>query len=384
MAPGAAGSSAAPAAASRAVGTVDPAGGASFSLVGSYRKTMEIEAEIEHHSARYGVDPTLARAICLYESGGDANLTSRAGAEGYFQLMPATFRLLGVDSNVEAGIKYFAQMRDRFGREDLALAAYNGGPAQVLRDRPMRLETLQYVIGVSYYKNVLRDREAAIRDAAAAVALHPVQEGDTWWSLSLRTGAPILALRMYNPFLAARGLRPGNLVAAPVEPPPLPIVDEGGAVSYVARVGDIYLNLAFIFGVDPDRVREANGLWHVDLLLPGTPITIPIEREVAWETIDVGPGESLGDLAARTGFGEWAILRDNGLWDQSLDGRGQVRVDPGAREVRFLLYTVRSGDTLSAIAGRHGVSVPALRHANDLAPSHWNIRAGQVLKIPAL
>lgn len=44
-------------------------------------------------------------------------------------------------------------------------------------------------------------------------------------------------------------------------------------------------------------------------------------------------------------------------------------------------YKVRKGDNLSKIAKRHGVSVNALRKANNLPND--NIRAGQTLKIPA-
>jgi soluble lytic murein transglycosylase-like protein len=52
-----------------------------------YRKAMEIEGDIVRHSRKYRVDPSLARAVCMYESGGNANLTSGAGASGYFQSM---------------------------------------------------------------------------------------------------------------------------------------------------------------------------------------------------------------------------------------------------------------------------------------------------------
>ena len=45
--------------------------------------------------------PTWRGAVCLYESGGNANLTSRAGARGYFQVMPSTFRSLRVETNIE-------------------------------------------------------------------------------------------------------------------------------------------------------------------------------------------------------------------------------------------------------------------------------------------
>src|SRR5262245_23570785 len=85
-------------------------------FVGMYRLTQEIEGEIQEHSRRYGVDPELARALCMYESGGNENLTSHAGARGYFQVMPATFRHLGVRTNIEAGIKYYSQMLQMFER----------------------------------------------------------------------------------------------------------------------------------------------------------------------------------------------------------------------------------------------------------------------------
>ena len=71
-------------------------------FLGMYRKVMEIEADIKRYAERYGVDVDLARAVCLYESGGNAGLNSGAGAQGYFQVMPATFRALRVESDIEA------------------------------------------------------------------------------------------------------------------------------------------------------------------------------------------------------------------------------------------------------------------------------------------
>ena len=49
-------------------------------FLGIYRKVMEIEDEISGHAETYGVDIDLAWAVCLYESGGNANLNSWAGA----------------------------------------------------------------------------------------------------------------------------------------------------------------------------------------------------------------------------------------------------------------------------------------------------------------
>ncbi|MEE8129960.1 MAG: transglycosylase SLT domain-containing protein, partial [Vicinamibacterales bacterium] len=126
-------------------GTILPLEDFSPAFLGAFRKLMVIESDIERHTETYGVDLDLARSVCLYESGGNANLNSWAGAKGYFQVMPATFRGLRVETNIEAGVKYLSQMIRRFEREDYALAAYNGGPGRVSRGRPP-LESLQYVL----------------------------------------------------------------------------------------------------------------------------------------------------------------------------------------------------------------------------------------------
>jgi len=159
-------------------------------FLGVYRKVMEIEPEIRRHARRYGVDADLALAVCLYESGGNAGLASAAGAQGYFQVMPATFRELSVESNIEAGVKYLAQMLHKFGREDRAVAAYNGGPGRVGRAGGLPLETLQYVLGVGQYRTVLKQFDESLRWHATRMRLADVKAGDNWSTLSARFGVP--------------------------------------------------------------------------------------------------------------------------------------------------------------------------------------------------
>jgi soluble lytic murein transglycosylase-like protein len=122
---------AAPFVAGAAASSVMPAEDFSPALLGMYRKVSRLDTPILRYAGKYDVDVTLARAVCMFESGGNPGLTSVAGAQGFFQVMPATFRTLRVPTNIEAGIKYLGQLVHRFGREDYALAAYNGGPSRV-------------------------------------------------------------------------------------------------------------------------------------------------------------------------------------------------------------------------------------------------------------
>jgi soluble lytic murein transglycosylase len=102
---------------------------------------------------RHEVDPVLVRAVMQAESGYNVRALSRVGAQGLMQLMPATARELAVEDpfdpadNIRGGVRYLRQMIDRFGRVELALAAYNAGPGAVERHRgiPPYAETVEYV-----------------------------------------------------------------------------------------------------------------------------------------------------------------------------------------------------------------------------------------------
>ena len=95
----------------------------------------------------------MIEAIIENESAFDSNATSAVGARGLMQLMPQTAAGLGVtDSydatqNVRGGTRYLRGLLDRFGKVELAVAAYNAGPVAVQKygDVPPFEETRSYV-----------------------------------------------------------------------------------------------------------------------------------------------------------------------------------------------------------------------------------------------
>ncbi|TRO91259.1 lytic transglycosylase domain-containing protein [Glycocaulis profundi] len=119
---------------------------------------------IAEASRCFGVPEDWIGRVMQAESGGRTRLhgrpiTSRAGAMGLMQIMPATWAELrarhgfGSDphdprDNILAGAAYLREMHDRFGYPGL-FAAYNAGPARYARHlrtgQPLPAETRAYL-----------------------------------------------------------------------------------------------------------------------------------------------------------------------------------------------------------------------------------------------
>ena len=97
-------------------------------------------------------------------------------------------------------------------------------------------------------------------------------------------------------------------------------------------------------------------------------------------------GETLSSIAARYGTTTQAIVQANGLPNPNYIYAGQRLVIPGAGSSGAAssgagsTYTVRRGDTLSAIAVRYRTTVAAIMQANGLGS--YTIYVGQRLTIP--
>lgn len=109
------------------------------------------------------LDPALINAVIAAESKHNRYARSHKGAYGLMQLMPATAVRFGytkkesTQQNVLAGSRYLRELLGQFnGNLELALAAYNAGPAAVIKYQnkiPPFKETKQYVPKVlKYYR----------------------------------------------------------------------------------------------------------------------------------------------------------------------------------------------------------------------------------------
>ena len=386
-------------------------------FLGMYRKTIVIENELFTHATRVGVDPRVARAVVIQDSGGNGRPLSGTKARSYFQIPPNMLRSLGAQTNIEAGLKYLAQLQSQYDREDIVLAAYYAGPEAVVDNRPLRLDTLQYVLSVSLYKAVLERYEPEVRRQAEALSLRQAGKADSWETLARTTGISASVLRMYNPFLAAQPLPAGAQIVYPASAPASFLEYEAGSVYYTSRIGDSYVRIAQTLGVDLESFRRDNDLWQLQQLPVGIRLraTVPTvspfyqfasksnrargtaiaqrrSQSSAGQPDGQTPrhrikrGETLEKIARRYGTTVSALMRANNLRSSRIHA-GTWLVIPGSENSigRSVTQTprqhrIKRGETLEKIARRYGTTVSALMRANNLRSSR--IHAGATLVIP--
>lgn len=165
--------------------------------------TSDITNKIVESSIKYGVDPKLAMAMMLQESGGNQNAVSPTGATGLFQLMPDTAKDLGVDAtdamqNIDGGIRYLAQKLEEFGGDvSKALASYNAGSGAVNQYNgvPPYAETQNYVNSITsmykemsnipdirpYMQDFMKEKSEGIMQAMAGGVEQGVNAGFSKW-----------------------------------------------------------------------------------------------------------------------------------------------------------------------------------------------------------
>ena len=236
-----------------------------------------------------------------------------------------------------------------------------------------------------------------------APASYVVRSGDTLSAIAVRFGLSEADLRAFNGIRDARGLQVGQrlVLRAPAATPapagkPAPAAPASSSAAkpatYTVRPGDALSVIAERLGVPMAELMAANGLRDASKIGIGQVLKVPGGGGPAPapsgtpERYTVVAGDALSTIAERFKVDARDLARWNGITDPSslrvgqeiaLRGGTASRVEP-ADPVR---YTVRSGDALSVIAERHGVSMKAIMAENGLRDAS-TLRIGQVLKIP--
>ena len=183
----------------------------------------------------------------------------------------------------------------------------------------------------------------------------------------------------------------------------LPLPSLAGAVK--VQPGETLSEIADRLGVSVQRLIELNNIQDPDHLEAGTQLKLPAGvkrasgKPMANQTVTVGQGETLSDIADRHGIPVSTIIALNSLSDPNHVEAGQVlklsgqsrpggdaapqtsakplaySYTPGASE-----HVVRKGESLSAIARGHGIPLSQLIALNAITDPN-NVHAGSTLQL---
>jgi len=145
---------------------LDPGSPTGLAAFDALAERIPYAAQIRAAAVAAGVDPLLLASLVRAESGFRADAVSSAGALGLAQLMPFNVRSLGVSDpfdpaqNVTAAARYLANNLRRYGRTDVALAAYQAGKGTVERaggipDSPTTRRYIDRILG--FWSGYLED-----------------------------------------------------------------------------------------------------------------------------------------------------------------------------------------------------------------------------------
>jgi LysM repeat protein len=181
--------------------------------------------------------------------------------------------------------------------------------------------------------------------------------------------------------LTIGNVAPSKPTPAPT-PAPAPAPTPGGWVDYTVRSGDTLSAIASARGTTADELARVNRIANPSLIYAGQVIRVPASKTTTMRHYRVQAGDTLAEIAAKFTTTVAAIAAVNKIANPDLIYAGQWLDIPAAGRtptpVPRRTYTVKSGDNLTSIAKRLGVTVDHLVKTNKIANPNL-IQAGREL-----
>lgn len=225
--------------------------------------------------------------------------------------------------------------------------------------------------------------------------IYAVRSGDSLFSIAQRYGVSVDDLKMTNR-LSGNTIRAGQRLRIPKTG------EEGvkpASIIYTVRSGDTLSTIAGRYNVSVTKLRRLNRLSSSRLQVgqrleipesdepkaPPKPVTASSPRTTEYV---VRSGDTLSGIAGRYGTTVAKLRSANGMRSSRLSVGQRLVIPATARRLNEeknaasaeRVYIVRSGDTLSAIAAANNTSIAELKRANNLRTNRLSV--GQELKLP--
>lgn len=344
--------------------------------------------------------PLELKYLSVVESALRPGATSRVGAAGLWQFMPATGRMynLHISTLVDerrdpykssvAAAQYLKDLYEMFGDWHLALAAYNCGPGRIAR------------------------------------AINSTGKKDFWdiyYTLPSET-------RMYVPLFIAANYAMTYYREHNVEPilPVKPLTTDTVMIHHKLY----FEHIATVMNIDIEALKELNPQYRCDII-PGSDtkpysLTLPSQQAFVYSLMQdsilafakkdleakgitedeisaeptpvyhkVRSGETLSTIARKysttvKNIKRWTGIKSDKLrigqrlivgWSNGIPPvKSSSKKDTSTSDTKATYHKVRKGETLSTIARKHGTTVQKIKKANNIKGD--NIQVGQRLSIP--
>ena len=211
-----------------------------------------------------------------------------------------------------------------------------------------------------------------------------VQSGDSLYSIARKFNTTVAKLQELNN-LTSNLLQIGQvlIVSEAITSTPTPPTTEDYII-YTVKSGDSLWKIANEYEVTVSEIIELNNL-GTTLLQIGQQLKIPTKTISEPLYYIVKSGDSLWKIANQYNVTVNDLINANNLTSTTLQ-IGQQLIIPSASTTPIppssstIEYTVKSGDSLWAIASRYNTTVDAIKDLNNLTTN--TLQIGQVLKIP--
>ena len=205
-----------------------------------------------------------------------------------------------------------------------------------------------------------------------------VKSGDTLWNIAKKFGVSLETLKKENN-LTSNALSIGQYLKIPS-----PDLKTEPTEYYIVKSGDSLWKIANQYNVTVNDLINANNLTSTTLqigqqLIIPSASTTPIPPSSSTIEYTVKSGDSLWAIASRYNTTVDAIKDLNNLTTNTLQ-IGQVLKIPNTSNNSYTEYTVKSGDSLWKIASQYNTTVDAIKSLNNLTTN--TLQIGQVLRIP--
>ena len=349
--------------------------------------------------------PTEIALLPMVESAFNPQAFSRSSASGIWQFVPATGKDFGLKQNwwvdnrrdvtaaTTAALNYLQKLHGMFGAWDLALAAYNAGEGTVQRainrnkslglatdyqSLDLPIETKNYVPKLQAIKNIMTEPERfgltihSVPNQAYFSRVNAPKQIDTklaaqlaeisfeeFTSLNPSYNRPVIssngeAQQFLLPTWAAKRFT-NNL-----ENYNKPLTSWQ---TYQAKRGERMDNIAKKFGINVNQLRSVNSLSGANKMYSAQAMLVPASYgQGKVEFINMSDNNQLSSAE-----------RDatNNKDENTLKNEPSV--------YKSVLYKVKRGETLSAVADKYNVDEKTLKKINHL--KNDKLFAGQVLRV---